>query len=77
MSNQRTVLVESISYLGTDGEDHVGVRGEKITVAAAGVEHFDWVQGDSPEGKWAAFVKAEEDSAKPAAKSTAKAAEKS
>lgn len=70
MSNQRTVLVEQISYRGTDGEDHVAFRGDKVTVAAEGVEHFDISQASSPEGKWAQFLK---DNA-PAEKAIAKAA---
>jgi hypothetical protein len=49
MSNQRTVLVESISYLGTDGKDHVAHKGDKITVAAAGVDIFDFFHNDTPE----------------------------
>lgn len=50
---QRTVLVEFISYRGTDGEDHVGYRGEKVQVAAEGLEHFDFVHSQTPE--YAAF----------------------
>lgn len=49
MSNQRTVLVENISYRGTDGEDHIAFRGDKITVAAEGVAHFDFIHNDTPE----------------------------
>jgi hypothetical protein len=49
MSEHRTVLVESISYLGTDGVDHVAYRGDKITVAAAGVANFDFIHNDTPE----------------------------
>lgn len=49
MSNQRTVLVESISYRGTDGEDHVAHKGDKITVAADGVAAFDFFHNDTPE----------------------------
>lgn len=70
MSNQRTVLVESISYRGTDGEDHVGVRGEKITVAEEGVAHFDWVHNDTPEAKGAAALKAAAEAAKPKSAAT-------
>lgn len=65
MSNQRTVLVESISYRGTDGEDHVGVRGEKVTVAEEGLAHFDWVHGDTPEAQGAARLKAADAVMKP------------
>lgn len=59
MSSQRTVQVDEIHYLGTDGEDHVAYRGDKVTVAAAGVEHFDWVQSGSADGRWAEFVRSE------------------
>ena len=76
MSEQRTVLVDSISYLGTDGEDHVGVRGEKITVAKAGLEHFDFVHEATPEAQGAARLKAAEEAVKPKPSSTAKATEK-
>lgn len=77
MSEQRTVLVESISYLGTDGEDHVGVRGEKITIAKAGLEHFDWVHDATPEAQGAARLKAAEEAAKATKAAPAKAADKS
>jgi hypothetical protein len=79
MSEKRTVLVESISYLGTDGEDHVGVRGEHITVAKAGIEHFDWVHDATPEAQGVARLKAAEEAARPraaAAPAAAKAADK-
>jgi len=49
MSNQRTVLVASISYLGTDGEDHIAYKGDKITVAAAGLDVFDFIHNGTPE----------------------------
>lgn len=65
MSEQRTVLVESISYRGTDGLDHVGVRGEKITVAKEGLEHFDWIHEATPEAQGAARLKALEAAEKP------------
>lgn len=74
MSNNRTVLVDEISYLGTDGEDHVAHKGDKIVVAAAGVAHFDWVHEATPEAQGAARLKAAEEAGKP--KSSAKAADK-
>ena len=46
---KRTVLVREISYLGTDGEDHIAHLGDEITVHKDGVEHFDWVQDATPE----------------------------
>ena len=49
MSNQRTVLVASISYLGTDGVDHVAHRGDKITVAPEGLQVFDFIHNGTPE----------------------------
>lgn len=76
MSESRTVLVESISYLGTDGEDHVGVRGEKITVAKAGLDHFDWVHNDTPEARGAAALAAADAVNKPAKPAAAKSADK-
>lgn len=76
MSEQRTVLVESISYLGTDGEDHVGVRGEKITVAKAGLEHFDWVHDATPEAQGAARLKALSEAEKPKSAPAAKTVDK-
>lgn len=78
MSEKRKVLVESISYLGTDGADHIGYRDETITVAKAGVEHFDWVHDASPEAKWARMVADAEAAAAPAkaAPAAAKAADK-
>lgn len=71
MSNQRTVLVASISYLGTDGESHVAHRGDKITVADAGVQVFDFIHNDTPEFRAAEDAKRyaeNERSAKAAAK---------
>ena len=58
MPHKRTVLVESISYRGTDDQDHVGVRGEEITVADDGVAHFDWVHDATPEAQQAKRDKA-------------------
>lgn len=55
MSNQRTPLVSGISYVGADGEGHVTVAGEKITVAADDVAHFDWVHDATPEAREAKF----------------------
>lgn len=66
MSNQRTVLVESISYIGTDGESHVAHKGDKITVSAPDVAHFDWVHDASPEAQHAAAQKLYADAEKPA-----------
>lgn len=76
MSESRTVLVESISYLGTDGEDHVGVRGEKITVAKAGVDHFDWVHEATPEAQGAARLKAADEASKAKPVAAVKSADK-
>jgi hypothetical protein len=67
MSNsgaQRTPLVSGISYVGADGEGHVTVAGEKVTVAAEDVQHFDWVHDATPEAVHAAGV----EGAKPKAK---------
>lgn len=80
MSQQRTVLVESISYRGTDGADHIAHRGDKITVAAEGVEHFDWLHDATPEAAQAkrdADAAAAEKAAKAKSAAPAKAAEKS
>lgn len=57
MSVQRTVLVESISYQGTDGEDHIAHKGDKITVSAAGVDVFDFFHNDTPEYRSAEALK--------------------
>lgn len=57
MSNQRTVLCESISYIGTDGESHIAHRGDKISVANEDVQHFDWVHDASVEARQAAIDK--------------------
>jgi hypothetical protein len=57
MSNsgaQRTPLVSGISFVGADGEGHVTVAGEKVTVAAEDVQHFDWVHDATPEAQHAA-----------------------
>ena len=70
---QRTPLVSGISYVGTDGESKVTVAGEKITVAADDVAHFDWVHDATPEAREAAYraeVAASEK--KPAAKAAEK-----
>lgn len=75
MSNQRTVIAEQVSYRGTDGEDHVAYRGDKITVHADGVEHFDTFQASTPEGKWQAFLDANPPEKAPA--KTVKPAEES
>lgn len=64
MAEKRTVLVESISYRGTDGEDHVGVRGEHINVAKEGLAHFDFVHEDTPEARGVARLKAAEEAEK-------------
>ena len=77
MPHKRTVLVESISYRGTDGEDHVGVRGEEITVADEGVAHFDWVQDATPEAAQARRDAEAAEADKPTRKTHAKAEEKS
>lgn len=75
---QRTPLVSGISYVGTDGEGKVTVAGEKITVAADDVAHFDWVHDATPEARHAAAQKKAEDGEKAAAKApAAKAVEKS
>lgn len=74
MSNQRTVLVESISYRGTDGEDHVGFKGDKVTVAADGVDHFDFVQAGTPEARIVEDEKRYADNAKPAKAAAVEAA---
>lgn len=76
MSEKRTVLVESISYLGTDGEDHVGVRGEHITVAKAGLDHFDFVHDATEEAQGAARLKALEEANRPRTAPAVKAADK-
>jgi hypothetical protein len=66
MSNQRTVLVESISYEGSDGESHIAHRGDKISLSDAGAKHFDWVHDATPEARHAAKVKAAADAEKAA-----------
>jgi hypothetical protein len=76
LSEQRTVLVESISYRGTDGEDHVAHRGDKITVAKEGVDHFDWIHDATPEARHAAALKAAEEAEKSARASKAAPAAK-
>ena len=81
MSNQRTPLVSGISYVGSDGESHVTVAGEKVTVAADDVDHFDWVHDGSPEARHAEqaakAAAGEKAAAKSSPKSTEKATEKS
>lgn len=72
MSNQRVPLVSGISYVGTDGEGHVTVAGEKITVTASDVAHFDWVHDATPEAQHAAAKAKAESAAKPAAKAAEK-----
>lgn len=52
---QRTPLVSGISYVGADGEGKVTVAGEKITVAADDVDHFDWIHDATPEAREAKF----------------------
>ena len=74
---QRTPLVSGISYVGTDGEGRVTVAGERITVAADDLVHFDWVHDATPEARHAADQKKAEAGEKAAAKAPAKAAEKS
>jgi hypothetical protein len=44
-------LVANLSYLGADGEHHVGVRGEEVLLAPEGVQHFDWLQAGTPEAQ--------------------------
>ena len=73
MPQKRTVLVESISYRGVDGEDHVGVRGEEITIADDGVAHFDWVHDATPEAEQA--QRDSESEPKPKRRSEPKSAE--
>ena len=67
MSHRRTVIVEEVSYQGTDGEDHVAHRGDKIVVADSGIDHFDTFQSLSPEGRWAEFLRREKEAEKAAA----------
>jgi hypothetical protein len=55
VSNQRTPVVSGISYVGADGKGHVTVAGEKITVAADDVAHFDWIHDATPEAREARF----------------------
>ncbi len=74
MSVQRTVLVESISYLGTDGKDHTAHRGDKITVAAEGVQFFDFVHDGSVEARHAADEKLALEGERAAKKAAAPAA---
>lgn len=74
---QRTPLVSGISFVGTDGEGHVTVAGEKITVAADDLAHYDWVHDATPEARHAADQKKAEAGEKAAAKPAAKVAEKS
>lgn len=78
---QRTPLVSGISYVGTDGEGHVTVAGEKIAVASDDLAHYDWIHDATPEARHAAAQKkaeAGEKAAANAAKAAApKAAEKS
>lgn len=66
MSEHRTVLVDEISYRGTDGEDHVARKGDKITIAAEGVAHFDWVHDATPEAVQARRDAAAAEADKPA-----------
>lgn len=68
MSHRRTVIVDEVSYRGTDGEDHVAHRGDKIVVAASGIEHFDTFQASSHEGRWAAYLEQNAEKPKPAEK---------
>ena len=76
MSHRRTVIVEEVSYQGTDGEDHVAHRGDKIVVAASGIDHFDTFQSLSPEGRWAEYLRVNAPAEKAAAVAEkAKAAE--
>jgi hypothetical protein len=74
---QRTPLVSGISYVGTDGEGHVTVAGEKIAVASDDLAHFDWIHEATPEARHAADQKKAEAGEKAAAKPAPKAAEKS
>jgi hypothetical protein len=60
-------LVSGISYVGADGEGHVTVAGEKITVAADDAGHFDWVHDATPEARHAAAQKKAEAGEKAAA----------
>lgn len=80
MSNQRTVLVDGFSYLGADGESHIANKGDKVTVHADGVQHFDWVHDATPEARVVAEAKRVADAeraAKTAAKPDATEAKKS
>lgn len=67
MSNQRLPLVSGISYVSADGEGLVTVAGEKITVAADDVTHFDWVHDATQEAQHAAAQKKAEAGEKKAA----------
>lgn len=76
MAEKRVVLVESISYRGTDGEDHVGVRGEHITVAKEGLEHFDFVHEATEEAQGAARLEALKEANRPRTAPAPKATDK-
>ena len=73
MSNHRTVLVDGISYLGTDGESHIANKGDKITVAQAGVQVFDWIHDATPEARAVAEAKRVADAERAAKAPAAKA----
>ena len=67
MSHRRTVIVDQVSYQGTDGEDHVAHKGDKIVVSDSGIEHFDTFQASSHEGRWAEYLKRNAPAEKPKA----------
>lgn len=74
MSHRRTVIVDEVSYRGTDDEDHVAHRGDKIVVSASGIDHFDTFQALSPEGRWAEYLKQNAEAEKAVEKAAEKAA---
>ena len=46
---KRRVFVKSIPYVDADGEGRMGSQGEEVNVHPDDVQHFDWVQNDTPE----------------------------
>lgn len=61
----KVVKIDTIHYRGTDDEDHVAHRGDKVAVHKDNVEHFDWVQGDTPDARWDELVKRDQESESP------------
>lgn len=71
---KRTVVVADLSYVDADGNGQVGHRGDEVLVHPDDVQHFDWLQENTPEMRHLREREAVEAAEKPKPVSKAKVA---